>query len=259
MSRPRKTALSRYVMRLFICFPLLAAALAASLALPGGNVYGQRMDMRGTPHNLARGQNIEITDSRQICVFCHTPTDSDHSDAMAPQWQPSVPADEPFVMFDDIGQMGQAGREAVGSQSVACLSCHDSTQAFGIAGGIEDHPFAVPYRGALTAEQRQRARQEAAKEGRLTNPGRMVKFNAEFREATRGVVDSRPVWWVSKTGVTAQRGRLDVPLYVRLDPADQTEIPFIECASCHDPHSVRPHFLRTDTAASDLCMTCHVK
>lgn len=259
MSRPRRTAPLHSAMRLFICFPLLAVALAMSLALPGGNVYGQRMDMRGTLHNLARGQNIEITDSRQICVFCHTPTDSDQADAMTPQWQPSVPADEPFIMFDDIGQMGQEGREAVGSQSVACLSCHDSTQAFGIAGGVEDHPFAVPYRGALTPEQRQRAREEAAKEGRLTNPGRMVKFNSDFREATRGVVDSRPVWWVSKTGVTAQRGRLDVPLYVRLDPADQTEIPFIECASCHDPHSVRPHFLRTDTAASDLCMTCHVK
>ena len=214
--------------------------------------------MRGTLHNLARGQNIEITDARQICVFCHTPTDNDHTDAMKPQWQPSAPEDQTFIMFDDIGQIA-SGREAVGSQSIACLSCHDSSQAFGISGGSQDHPFAVPYRGALTAEQRQHALEEATREGRLANPGRMVKFNAEFREATRGVVDNRPVWWVSKGAPSAQRGRLDVPLYVRLDPSDQTEVPFVECSSCHDPHNVRPHFLRTETAASDLCMTCHIK
>jgi len=220
--------------------------------------HAQRIDMRGTLHNLARGQNIEITDARQICVFCHTPTDNDHTDAMKPQWQPSAPEDQTFIMFDDIGQIA-SGREAVGSQSIACLSCHDSSQAFGISGGSQDHPFAVPYRGALTAEQRQHALEEATREGRLANPGRMVKFNAEFREATRGVVDNRPVWWVSKGAPSAQRGRLDVPLYVRLDPSDQTEVPFVECSSCHDPHNVRPHFLRTETAASDLCMTCHIK
>jgi predicted CXXCH cytochrome family protein len=44
-----------------------------------------------------------------------------------------------------------------------------------------------------------------------------------------------------------------------MDEEDNTEVPFVECASCHDPHTVRPLFLRTDTTASDLCMTCHVK
>lgn len=215
--------------------------------------------MRSTLHNLARGQNIEVTDARQICVFCHTPTDTDLTDAAKPKWQPSAPGDQPFIMFDDIGQMGQAGNQSVGSQSIACLSCHDSSQAFGISGGSQDHPFAIPYRGALTLEQRQRARDEAARAGRLSNPGRLVKFNEDFRQASRGVVDNRPVWWVSKGVPSAQRGRLDVPLYVRIDQEDQTEVPFVECASCHDPHSVRPHFLRTASNPSDLCLTCHVK
>ncbi len=234
-------------------------ALAAAILAVAGAAYAQRIDMRNSPHNLARGEGMGVTDSRQICVFCHTPADSDLADAARPLWQQSAPEGQAFLMFDDIGQAGREGNESVGSQSIACLSCHDNSQAFGIAGGGEDHPFAVPYRGALTPEARQRAREEAKKAGRLINQGRHVYANEEFREASRGIVDNRPVWWVSRSGPTAQRGRLDVPLYVRIDEHDNTEIPFVECASCHDPHSMRPLFLRTETNASDLCMTCHVK
>jgi predicted CXXCH cytochrome family protein len=234
------------------------ALAAAALALAGA-AHAQRIDMRSTPHNLARGESIEVKDARQICVFCHTPTDADLTDAARPLWQPSAPEGQAFLMFDDIGQSGQLGNQSVGSQSIACLSCHDSSQAFGVAGGSQDHPFAVPYRGALTPEARQHAREEARRAGRLIHQGQHVRNNEEFREASRGIVDSRPVWWVSKTGPTAQRGRLDVPLFVRMDEEDNTEVPFVECASCHDPHTVRPLFLRTDTTASDLCMTCHVK
>lgn len=224
-----------------------------------GGVSAQRIDMRSTQHNLARGENIEVTDARQICVFCHTPADTDLTDAARPLWQASAPEGQSFIMFDDIGQAGKEGNESVGSQSIACLSCHDSSQAFGIGGGQNDHPFAVPYRGALTAEERKRAREEATRAGRLINQGRFVRSGEGFREASRGIVDSRPVWWVSSSGPTAQRGRLDVPLYVRIDAEDQSEIPFIECASCHDPHSVQPMFLRTNADASQLCLTCHIK
>lgn len=224
-----------------------------------GVAHAQRIDMRDTLHNLARGDGRATADARQICVFCHTPADSGEGEAAQPLWQGSIPTDRPFVMFDDIGQQGQEGNTSVGSQSIACLSCHDSTQAFGVAGGSLDHPFAVPYRGALTPEARRLAREQARKAGRLINQGRAVKFDDEFREASRGIIDNRPVWWVSRGGPSAQRGRLDVPLYVRIDEEDQAEIPFVECASCHDPHSVRPMFLRVEANASELCLTCHVK
>lgn len=240
----------------FLVRVITALAIAAAY---GGLASAQRIDMRNTPHNLARGESMAPTDPRQICVFCHTPTDTNLEDAMRPLWQPSTATDKPFIMFDDIGRMGTEGNQSVGSQSIACLSCHDSSQAFGVAGGVQDHPFAIPYRGALTPAERQRAREEAAKAGRLIHQGKHVRNNEDFRQPSRGVVDERPVWWVSKGGPSAQRGRLDVPLYVRIDEADQTEIPFVECASCHDPHSIRPLFLRTETTASDLCMTCHVK
>lgn len=238
--------------------PLRVLALIA-LVVASTTVAAQRIDMRNTMHNLARGTNIKVTDPRQICVFCHTPADNDASEGARPKWQQSTPEGQTFVMFDDIGRMGREGNSSVGSQSIACLSCHDSVQAFGVAGGSMDHPFAIPYRGALTPEQRKHAREEAQRLGRLANPGQQIKFDEGFRKASRGIVDNRPVWWVSNGEPSAQRGRLDVPLYVRIDQEDQTEVPFVECASCHDPHNVRPLFLRAEANPTSLCLTCHVK
>lgn len=237
----------------------IRALLAGWLVLVAATTDAQRIDMRSTKHNLARADGGENTDPRQICVFCHTPVDQTPGDAVHPKWQSTTPPNGTFLMFDDIGRMGNEGNQAVGSQSIACLSCHDSSQAFGISGGSQDHPFAIPYRGALTAEQRKQIRESLKRAGKLINPGQFVKFDEGFRKASRGVVDNRPAWWVSKEATSAQRGRLDIPLFVRVDEEDQTEIPFVECASCHDPHTTRPLFLRTEANASELCLTCHTK
>lgn len=239
--------------------PVISLMLVACTLLGSGNAGAQRIDMRNSKHNLARAQGDEPTDPRKICVFCHTPTETGQADPAPPKWQASIPPDKIFIMFDDIGRLGKEGNESVGSQSIACLSCHDSSQAFGISGGSLDHPFAVPYRGAQTPEQRKLMREQLKRAGKLINPGQYVKFDEGFRQASRSLIDDRPVWWVSKTGQAAQRGRLDVPLYVRIDSEDQTEIPFVECASCHDPHSVMPLFLRAEANPTDLCLTCHVK
>ena len=221
--------------------------------------HAQRIDMRNSPHNLARGSSADANDPRKICVFCHTPTDAGTGAANPPRWQQAAPTNQAFIMFDDIGMLGNDGNQAIGSQSVACLSCHDAAQAFGVAGGSMDHPFAVPYRGALTPQERKAARDAAQAQGRLFNPGRFVRFDAGFRGASRGIVNSRPAWWVSRGEASAQRGRLDIPLFVRIDDEDQSETPFVECASCHDPHSTMPQFLRASPDAGDLCLTCHIQ
>lgn len=237
----------------------LSALMVASALIGTAPAQAQRIDMRNSKHNLIQYGTTQNVDPRQICVFCHTPSDTNQDDAAQPKWQSSVPKDSTFLMFDDIGRIGKEGSEAVGSQSIACLSCHDSSQAFGIAGGSIDHPFAVPYRGALTPEQRKKIREDLQRGGKLINTAKQLKFDDGFRQATRGVIDNRPVWWVSKDAASVQRGRLDVPLYVRIDAEDQMEIPFVECASCHDPHTVRPLFLRAESNPSELCLTCHIK
>jgi predicted CXXCH cytochrome family protein len=35
--------------------------------------------------------------------------------------------------------------------------------------------------------------------------------------------------------------------------------PFVECATCHDPHSSNSLFLRISNSGSGVCLACHNK
>jgi predicted CXXCH cytochrome family protein len=208
--------------------------------------------MRGT----AFGESS--SDSGEVCVFCHTPMVSDSTLGRAPLWQRSVDGASAFPTYDDIGRSGTSGSTAVGSQSLACLSCHDSNQAFSVTRSSMEHPYGVPYRGSFptaagptTTLQRLHARGNT-----LIDPGRSEGL-AEFRPAYRGVIDDRSVWWASSSGNSARRGRGDLPLYGRVDAESGVPVPHIECATCHDPHSANRMFLRTAAASGELCITCH--
>ena len=244
---PSRFAAFVFVSRLAAAFA--GACLAAAAAA---------QDLRQTPHNLGIAKPGE--DASRVCVFCHTPAAPTGPGAgVVPRWQRGVPPSHVFPTYDDIGRLGLEGSSAVGSQSVACLSCHDSTQAFSVARLGLDHPYGVPYRGALTPAQRERAREQARSSGAPMREARLLKFDSEFRPAYRGIVDNRPVWWLSRTGNADRRGRYDLPLYARRGEFDDSEVPFVECASCHDPHSVNTQFLRIIPGDGGLCLTCHVK
>ena len=73
------------------------------------------------------------------------------------------------------------------------------------------------------------------------------------------------VWWVdTETTPNGTRQKTDMLLYTRSKDqgyVGQTDSePFVECASCHDPHtSANPTFLRVSNAGSAVCLSCHVK
>jgi len=220
---------------------------------------GNAADIRLTPTNLP-GQGAG-GEAEEVCVFCHTPQlpaldASGVSVASQPMWQPSLPNEHTFVMYDDIGRLQFGDKAAVGSQSIACLSCHDANQAFSVQAAESDHPFGVPYRGFSRGRERTPAELEAVGKA-PSRAAKEVKSLDDFRLPSRGVVDSRTVWWVSAAGVTAIRKRADLPLYAR--PGASGEIPFVECSSCHDPHIDSKLFLRVDNSGSRLCLTCHDK
>lgn len=216
-------------------------------------------DIRATPHNLARhGASV---DAEEVCVFCHTPQlgvdlGGRSGTGVQPAWQPSLPDAHSFVLYDDIGRLQFGDKLAVGSQSIACLSCHDANQAFSVQSAESDHPFGVPYRGY--SRGRERTASESKKSTELpSREGTEVKSLDEFRLPSRGVVDNRVVWWVSAGGISALRTRADLPLYAR--KVEAGEIPYVECSSCHDPHSSNKLFLRVNNEGSRLCLTCHDK
>lgn len=238
-------------------------------------VFSVHADIRETKHNLADKSRLQALDNsagsdearlrveREVCVFCHTPNLDRHDfqPAAAPRWQRATNAESSFGMFDDIGRTGTSESNPVGSVSMACLSCHDSTQALGI--GEEhraDHPFGVPYRGPSVVESvAKQVRQTMAREGSLL-PFRLAAMVQEdpagFRPVQSATINDRQIWWASATG-SARRSKSDLPLYPR--QVDDVRIPFVECTSCHDPHSTREVFLRTASEQSNLCLTCHIK
>lgn len=240
-----------------------------------GTAYG---DIRETKHNLSdRGRNGAKTSEggsvaerqlqeREVCVFCHTPSLEDlqaagHARLAAqPLWQRSADLSLSFGIFDDIGRTGSGGGNPIGSVSMACLSCHDSTQALGIGEEHrQDHPFGVPYRGPSVVESiAKQVRQTMEREGALApfRLGSMVREDSDFRPVQTAVINERQIWWASASG-GARRSKSDLPLYPR--KVEEYRIPFVECTSCHDPHSTREVFLRTTPDQSNLCQTCHVK
>ncbi len=237
---------------------LSAIAVAVIVALSfSQSAFAQ--DLRQTLHNLTRSATIPTPDAGQVCVFCHTPSAPKETNAAQPLWQHSVPSTYVFPIFDDIGRIGLEGNTAIGSQSLACLSCHDGNQAYSVTRLSFDHPYGVPYRGALAPVQRDLAREQARRSGAPMREAQQLKFETEFRPAYRSIVDNHPVWWLSRFGGMDRRGRYDLPLYVRRDEADNSEVPFIECASCHDPHSPNPLFLRTFPGDGGICLSCHVR
>jgi predicted CXXCH cytochrome family protein len=250
------------------------------LGLPCATIQADILD---TKHNLtskAEGdQPVSAEDrkrlSREVCVFCHTPgvselvaADNALGEQLPPtaEWQRSVEATFSFELFDDIGRMGAdgSGIQPVGSVSVACLSCHDSVQAFAVnQGSSSDHPFGVPYRGLSRLGESGSQFRDRVMSTQSDIPARMagyVRDESEFRPARSGVVNKRQVWWAAVSD-TGQRTKSDLPLYPRKvdGVAGYEQVPFVECTSCHDPHSSRPVFLRTDNDQSKLCMTCHIK
>lgn len=83
-----------------------------------------------TKHNLGSSGTHNFTSSTtEICVFCHTPHGADSS-AAAPLWNRTLGTEGMYQTYSSLGTTTLDSDSAgVGSVSLACLSCHDGTQA----------------------------------------------------------------------------------------------------------------------------------
>jgi predicted CXXCH cytochrome family protein len=229
----------------------------------------------------------------QVCVFCHTPHGA--ASAAAPLWQRAVKADNYYQTYGSVNASptmdADQANVTVGSVSLACLSCHDGTQAINtmankpgsgnvalggtwalgnnltnnglsttsmanLGGGIvdgdgkdlqNDHPIGIKYAGGFS----------------YTTAGAVVTngtfADPAFRPTSSTVVNNVPVWYVEKSvGNAAGRDKNDIQLYTRSTGGGNYQ-PYVECASCHDPHANAELFMRVPVAGSEICLTCHIK
>jgi predicted CXXCH cytochrome family protein len=275
-----------------------AIALAAAALIPD-MASAQATGIAATKHNLRSGTNgqnkFESADGNtEICVFCHTPHGAD-TNASVPLWNRVLANPNTYTTYDQLKTSTLDGKVmAVGSVSLACLSCHDGATAMStvinapgsgnydptgfsmagtwtgsnvglgatttdptspvgkIAGGItligkdlkNDHPIGIQYAGG----------------GYFNNGGTAAgaKVDQDFKEPQSATLNGSLVWWVdTPAGTAGSRQKTDMILYTRnLDGKDQ---PFVECASCHDPHSENTTFLRIANTGSAVCLSCHTK
>ncbi len=270
---------------------------ATSIALFGGALLvlssASVAGIANTKHNLGTqgtGTNHLTSGTAEICVFCHTPHAADNT-ASVPLWNKNLDSTG-FTTYDSLGTSSLDGAIVpVGSVSVACLSCHDGSQAMDTminapgsggytAGGARpagyvwtgvntadgllptgvanlgkdlsnDHPVGVQYGGGGIDS---------------TNPGGATN-DPDFVTASHNTVNTNEIWWVDTVaagGSVGTREKTDMQLYTRASdgsiPGANTGEPFVECASCHDPHTeANPTFLRISNDGSAVCLACHTK
>ena len=88
-----------------------------------------------------------------------------------------------------------------------------------------------------------------------------------FNKSTYSGTGSATVWWVKTAGSKKGRQKTDLYLFTRTDTVESLpgesilNRPYVECATCHDPHSTNSTFLRMPggNARSQICLTCHNK
>ncbi|MEN8205566.1 MAG: cytochrome c3 family protein [Pseudomonadota bacterium] len=242
----------------------------------------------GSQHDLTTAGAAQggTANTDEVCVFCHTPHGSDVN-APVPLWNKVLGAPGTYTQYSSLQTPTFDGQEApVGSVSLACLSCHDGTQAMDVvinlpgSGGhnpagaeidpialgtmagtpvpnlgtdlTDDHPISVQYGGggALVTDP------DGTFTGLLGDP--------DFNPPEKATVNTNPIWWVdSIVGTAGTREKTDMILYARNDLG--TVQPFVECGSCHDPHNdttkgaTSVAFLRITNTASQICTACHTK
>jgi hypothetical protein len=119
---------------------LVGAALFATSSAFAAPTTVQMKSIADSWHNLGSG-NIKGTtpnggtpanhsnDTAEVCVFCHTPHGGD-SGAAVPIWNRTLGNPSSYTRYSSLGTSTFDAEEApIGSVTIACLSCHDGTQA----------------------------------------------------------------------------------------------------------------------------------
>lgn len=229
------------------------------------------------------GGNHVTSAGAEICVFCHTPHGSDSA---APLWNKTLGA----TTYTQYSSSTMDGTAVSGGVSLACLSCHDGSQAMDTminAPGSGLAPLTALSSGAgrgynlatwsgnangLMAAGIANLGTDLTNDhpiqipycgGGMTAVGTTVTMTAcadkDFNTPLAGTSGTmQKVWFDSgvAAGTAGAKDKTDIQLYNRSGGG----VFYVECGSCHDPHNTtNGTFLRISNAGSAVCLTCHNK
>jgi len=119
-------------MKQFVKTSVATAVVLGTALIAGSASAGLAGSIVNTRHNLgSTGQGLNTASAAstgEICIFCHTPHGGD-TGAPVPLWNKRLTT-ATFSTYDMLGTSTlDAAVGDVGSVSLACLTCHDGTQA----------------------------------------------------------------------------------------------------------------------------------
>lgn len=217
-----------------------AGVLVTALAFPA--TLRAQDNITITRHNFSTlsGRNAafaplgaSVADYGEICVYCHTPHGGQTG---APLWNRSFGAG-PYQMYTSP-TIDMVIGATPGDVSLACLSCHDGTIGIDV--------ITNPPNGSV-------ATSIGTTMGGLfpSGPNALKNLGTDLR-------NDHPIGVTFSTldaAFNTQASIVTAGLRFFGTAADR-----VECATCHNPHSsANPPFLRRSNAASQLCLTCHIK
>jgi predicted CXXCH cytochrome family protein len=271
--------------KLILAGLIVGSLLTATSALAG--IANTKHNLGAAPGGTGTNKLTGAGATTEICVFCHTPHGAADGNDKPPLWNKTLTDASTYQTYDTLGTTSLDGGVAeVGSVSIACLSCHDGSQAMdvvlnepgsGIGDGkldgtwstganntlgkltgianlskdlTNDHPIGIQYGGGGISA--------SAPTGATTD--------VDFKTTKNATANGQLVWWVD-TGATGvgTREKTDMQLYTRQAASfgnkttDAEAQPYVECATCHDPHSTNTTFLRIPNENSEVCLACHKK
>ena len=241
--RPTGFYLLLFITLFFLYLPFLAGAAG----------------IRETKHNLSAsfcrdGGKYSVTAASecQICIFCHTPHNSNPA---RPLWNHEISAVTNYIpYFSNTLQSysSPAGAPTVDGTSKLCLSCHDGTVAIGsVASRFDD--IVMSSSPCLDAT------------GRLADTADPECTGFIGTDLSGG----HPISIIFDDNLTSQRNshipKLSNLVFpstihdpdVRLSPTHGGM--GVQCSSCHDPHGTKaewPPFWRKESHDA-VCLVCH--
>jgi predicted CXXCH cytochrome family protein len=209
----------------FLLTVITSAALLLAAGLASATVVGTKHDMTSGTQSK-NYDNVDNTGG-QVCVYCHTPHNATGK-TFGPIWN-RTNSSASYTMYGTTTS-NTASESVPGTESLACLSCHDGTVAI-------DSIVNTP------------------------NPSNSWTSNSQvitgFALVGTDLSDDHPVSITYNEGLSS----LDTKANALLDGVTLYDGGTkVECASCHSVHddTLAP-FLRVTPDNSDICTACHTR